>query len=39
MHDTARPEEVIEPHSVGPRRAGPYRARAGLVPGGPFGIL
>jgi hypothetical protein len=39
MPDTARHEEPIGPHSVGPRRAGPDRARAVLGSGGPFGIL
>jgi hypothetical protein len=32
--DTAWHEKPIRPHSVGP-----FRARAGLGPGGPFGIL
>jgi hypothetical protein len=32
--DTARHEKSIGPHS-----AGPFRARAGLGPGSPFGIL
>jgi hypothetical protein len=36
--DTARHEESIGPHSVEPHSAGPFRARARLGPGGPFGI-
>jgi hypothetical protein len=39
MPDTTRHEEPIGPHSVGPLSVGPFRARAGLGPGGPFGIL
>jgi hypothetical protein len=37
--DTARHEDPIGPHSVGPHRAGLDRARAGLGTDGPFGIL
>jgi hypothetical protein len=38
-HDTARHENVSGLYSVGPHRAGPDRARAGLGTDGPFGIL
>jgi hypothetical protein len=39
-HDgTARHENVVVPDRDGPLRVGPFRARAVLGPGGPFGIL
>jgi hypothetical protein len=37
--DTARHEKAIRLYRAGPLSAGPFKASAGLRPGGPFGIL